>query len=71
MTTTDKILRIYPEPVDQPDQATPEDLAQQVFYEIEIVGQVPSTGWERFNSKLEELRASFPQAAANQTSLFS
>jgi hypothetical protein len=71
MTTTDNIVRIYPEAVDQPDQTTPEDLAQQVFYEIEIVGQDPTESWERFTAKLAEFRAAFPQAAANQTSLFS
>ena len=52
MTTTDNIVRIYPEAVDQPGQGTPEDLAQQVFYEIEIIGQDPTRSWERFTAKL-------------------
>jgi hypothetical protein len=71
MTTTDNIVHIYPEAVDQPGHGTPEDLAQQVFYEIEIVVEDPTESWERFTAKLAELRAAFPQAAANQTSLFS
>ena len=59
--------------VDRPGQTTPEDLAEQLFYEneIEIVRRNPTGDWERFNTKPEELRASFPHAVANQASLVS
>jgi len=71
MTTPDNIVRIYPKAVDQPDKTTAEDLAQQVFYEIEIVGQDPTSDWERFTTTLDELKASFPHTPANQAPLFS
>ncbi len=71
MTTTDNITRIYPAAVEHTDQATPEDLAEQVFYAIEIVGANPTEHWDRLNAKLAQLRATFPQAPENQIPLFS
>ncbi len=71
MTTTDSIVPIHLDTVERPAQATPEDLAEQLFYQIEIVGQNPTSDWERFNTKLDELRASFPTAPTNQAPLFS